>query len=124
MKDAIIFFILVSLTVSALSDSNKRYITYTVNYGEGFNLRRDVYMRVVELVLALRKDTNLDWTLVLPPWPRLYHWKTNGLYQNWLPWNRFFDVNELSKIVPCIEFTSYLDMEGNVIDEVSNHCLL
>lgn len=98
------------------SDRN-RYITYTVNYGEGFNLRRDVYLRVVGLVLALRKETDFNWTLVLPPWPRLYHWKS-PVHQNWLPWSNFFALDQLSNIIPCMEFDSYLDTEGHIVEEV------
>lgn len=104
--------------ISVLAN-NDRYLTYTVNYGEGFNLRRDVYMRVVTLVLALRRETHLNWVLVLPPWPHLYHWKS-PLDQSWLQWSQFFEVNELSKLVPCIEFTEYLQREGYAIDEVSD----
>ena len=34
--------------------TDKRYFLYEVNFGEGFNLRRDVYMRVAQVVQALR----------------------------------------------------------------------
>ncbi len=119
-------FVIISALDLTYSDNrlveNDRYITYTVNYGEGFNLRRDVYMRVVSLVLSLRRETDLNWMVVLPPWPRLYHWKSPH-DQNWLSWSKFFDINHLSKVVPCIEFSSYLDKEGFFIDEVSRRRL-
>ena len=35
-----------------------------VNPGEGFNLSRDVYVRVVALMDKLRTETKDDWTLV------------------------------------------------------------
>ena len=117
---SLVFFILASFFIfcdNRLAEKG-RYITYTVNYGEGFNLRRDVYLRAVSLVLSLRRETDLNWTLVLPPWPRLYHWKSPH-YQSWLSWSRFFDLDGLSEVVQCIEFSSYLDNEGFVIDEVS-----
>lgn len=41
-----------------------RYLLYDINPGEGFNLRRDVYMRIASLVKNLRKHG--DWTLVGP----------------------------------------------------------
>ena len=107
------------LHTSAEKERN-RYISYTVNYGEGFNLRRDVYMRVVTLVLILRRETDLNWILVLPPWPHLYHWRSPH-NQNWLPWSKFFDLNELNKVVPCIEFSAYLDTVGYRIDEVESN---
>ena len=47
------------LHTSAEKERN-RYISYTVNYGEGFNLRRDVYMRVVTLVLILRRENRFE----------------------------------------------------------------
>uniref|UniRef100_A0A915NS61 Uncharacterized protein n=1 Tax=Meloidogyne floridensis TaxID=298350 RepID=A0A915NS61_9BILA len=34
---------------------NERFLLYSVNRGEGFNLRRDVYMRVANVVRQLRE---------------------------------------------------------------------
>ena len=99
--------------------TNTRYLTYTVNLGEGFNLRRDVHIRAANLVLHLHHTTQYHWILVLPPWPHLYHWKSS-LDQTWLPWKRFFDVAELDRYVPSIEFEDYVTREGHVIDEVSH----
>lgn len=39
-----------------------RYLLYNVNVGEGFNLRRDVYVRVANLVRKLSEEHN--WVLV------------------------------------------------------------
>lgn len=39
-----------------------RYLLYDVNLGEGFNLRRDVYIRIANLVRKLIKTDN--WVLV------------------------------------------------------------
>lgn len=39
-----------------------RYLLYDVNPGEGFNLRRDVYMRMALLARRLRNQG--DWILV------------------------------------------------------------
>lgn len=39
-------------------EQDQRYLLYEINFGEGFNLRRDVYMRVASLVKHLRKKGN------------------------------------------------------------------
>ncbi|KAL2740401.1 GDP-fucose protein O-fucosyltransferase 2 isoform X3 [Vespula squamosa] len=53
--------------------SNKRYILYDVNPPEGFNLRRDVYVRVAVFVKNLnKKDKKYKWHLVLPPWGNIF----------------------------------------------------
>lgn len=83
-----------------------RYLLYDVNPGEGFNLRRDVYMRVTNLVKELNKEE--PWVLVLPPWGRLYHWKSPDLEQIKIPWSTFFDLPSLREHVPVIEFEEYL----------------
>ena len=57
-----------------------RYILYDVNPGEGFNLRRDVYMRMAVFVRKLnRAFPSTYWVLVLPPWGHLYHWQSRVL---------------------------------------------
>ena len=48
---------------------------------EGFNLRRDVYMRMAVWVRSLNLQTGTRWVLVLPPWSHLYHWQNRVLYQ-------------------------------------------
>ena len=90
-----------------------------VSSGEGFNLRRDVHMRAATLVRILQEKTGrgYEWVLVLPPWPRLYHWKSSGQvpYQ---PWAKYFDLPSLNRFVPSIEFDVYLQLNGHLIDEV------
>lgn len=108
--------------------------TFTVHYvcaaamnmelaaGEGFNLRRDVHMRAATLTRLLQEKTNFhDWVLVLPPWPRLYHWRTAS-GQTHEPWYRFFDLASLNGFVPSIEFDDYLKRNGHVINEVRKMC--
>ena len=62
-----------------------RYILYDVNPGEGFNLRRDVYMRMAVFVKKLNQEfPSTYWVLVLPPWGHLYHWQSRQLgHQVW-----------------------------------------
>ena len=95
-----------------------KYLIYSVNPGEGFNLRRDVYMRAAIFVKHLReKYESEDWTLVLPPWPHLYHWKSD-LPQSDVPWRRFFDLTSLNEFVPSVEFEDFVTASGGVVDEV------
>ncbi|KAG8230144.1 hypothetical protein J437_LFUL010395 [Ladona fulva] len=95
-----------------------RYFLYDVNPPEGFNLRRDVFMRVAVLIRKLRKYGN--WTLVLPPWDNLYHWRSDDVGgQRSLPWALFFDLDSIKKFIPVIEFEDFIKDESNrIIDEV------
>ncbi|KAG8230145.1 hypothetical protein J437_LFUL010396 [Ladona fulva] len=97
---------------------NERYFLYDVNPPEGFNLRRDVFMRVAVLIRKLRKYGN--WTLVLPPWDNLYHWRSDDVGgQRSLPWALFFDLDSIKKFIPVIEFEDFIKDESNrIIDEV------
>jgi len=96
---------------------NTRYLLYDVNPGEGFNLRRDVYMRVANMVNFLNEHE--PWVLVLPPWGRLYHWKSHQVAdQTKIPWRHFFDVNSLALLVPVMEFEDYMNVVGKQVDHV------
>ena len=68
-------------------------------------------MRMASLVQSLIEDSNDDWTLVLPPWGRIYHWMNRHLDQARIPWATFFDVESLNRHVPVIEFDQYLKSE-------------
>ncbi|OQV20837.1 GDP-fucose protein O-fucosyltransferase 2 [Hypsibius exemplaris] len=98
----------------------KRFILYDVNPGEGFNLRRDVYLRAAVFVKALNvNDEKSEWTLVLPPWGPLYHWKRRDLNQEGLPWTLFFDLQSFNEYVPVMEFDDYLsERKEPVIDRM------
>jgi peptide-O-fucosyltransferase len=88
------------------------YLLYDVNHGEGFNLRRDVYIRMANLVNTLRERTSSEsnWILVLPPWGPLYHWFSYNLQRTQLPWSLFFDIKSLSQFIPVIEFEEFLHL--------------
>ena len=94
-----------------LNDTSQhtKYLLYEVNPGEGFNLRRDVYIRVANLVQYMQNEGN-NIVLVLPPWKGLYHWKSR-ISQTALPWKKFFDINNMNKYVPVIEFNSFLQLQ-------------
>lgn len=94
-----------------------RYLLYDVNPPEGFNLRRDVYIRMASLVKTLRKDGG-DWVLVLPPWGRLYHWQSPNIYQIRIPWGEFFSLTSLQANVPVIEYEEF------IAGQQSNMCSL
>lgn len=88
----------------------QRHIFYDVNPGEGFNLRRDVYMRVAVFVRNLNRAAGSDrFALVLPPWGRLYHWQSRELgRQTRIQWEEFFDVDSLRKYIPVMDLDEYL----------------
>ncbi len=117
----VLFLSLLTHTAASANDDGQgsriRFLLYDVNPGEGFNLRRDVYMRIANLVKVLNERES--WILVLPPWGRLYHWKSRDIYQMQVPWSFFFDLPSLNKHVPVIEFTDYLKARSEpVIDEI------
>uniref|UniRef100_A0A6I8N112 GDP-fucose protein O-fucosyltransferase 2 n=1 Tax=Ornithorhynchus anatinus TaxID=9258 RepID=A0A6I8N112_ORNAN len=88
----------------------RRYLLYDVNPPEGFNLRRDVYIRVASLLKTLLKTE--DWVLVLPPWGRLYHWQSPDIHQVRIPWSEFFDLPSLNKNIPAIEYEQFIAESG------------
>ena len=83
-----------------------RFLLYDVNPGEGFNLRRDVYMRVANLVHLMNQAE--PWVLVLPPWVKMWHWRSRDVAQDRLKWADFFDVDSMGKHVPVIELEDYI----------------
>lgn len=109
-----------SQTISLVNTSKysvvqeKKFLLFEINFGEGFNLRRDVYMRIANTVRALR-ESGENFVLVLPPWGRLHHWTR---MQVALPWRLFFDVDSLNRFVPVIEFEEFLDGPFTVSEKI------
>lgn len=87
-----------------------RYLLYDVNPPEGFNLRRDVYIRVASLLKTLLQTE--EWVLVLPPWGRLYHWQSPDIHQVRIPWSDFFDLPSLNRNIPVIEYEQFIAGEA------------
>lgn len=87
-----------------------RYLLYDVNPPEGFNLRRDVYIRIASLLKTLLKTE--EWVLVLPPWGRLYHWQSPDIHQVRIPWSDFFDLPSLNRNIPVIEYEQFIAGEA------------
>lgn len=50
-----------------------------------------------------------DVRLVLPPYPRLYHWKSRAFNQDNLPWDIFFDLHSMRKFAPVLDYTEFLE---------------
>ncbi|KAG8432657.1 hypothetical protein GDO86_017047 [Hymenochirus boettgeri] len=92
------------------SAAEQRYLLYDVNPPEGFNLRRDVYIRMASLLKTLQKTSN--WVLVLPPWGRLYHWQSPDIHQIRIPWAEFFDLKSLDQNIHVIEYEDFLAESG------------
>jgi peptide-O-fucosyltransferase len=101
-----------SQTQESCPFSPPRYLLYDVNPPEGFNLRRDVYIRVASLLKTLLKTE--EWVLVLPPWGRLYHWQSPDIRQVRIPWSEFFDLPSLNKNIPVIEYEQFIAGEASV----------
>ncbi|XP_065343379.1 GDP-fucose protein O-fucosyltransferase 2 [Cloeon dipterum] len=98
-------------------EKTQRFLLYEINPGEGFNLRRDVYLRMAVLVAHLRALQ--PWTLVLPPWSSPYHWRSGHLDQEKVPWFKFFDTDSLSSFVSVIELHEFLKTQEEwKIDEL------
>lgn len=127
-----ILFLLVCQCACSLTDNNNEqctkdscssltsstyYLLYDVNHGEGFNLRRDVYIRMANLMHRLRERTSSEsnWILVLPPWGPLYHWFSYSLPRAQLSWSKFFDLASLSRFVPVIEFEDFLHLSSTSV---------
>ena len=107
----LLLLLLVFLYVVASQEEKPvRYILYDVNPGEGFNLRRDVYMRMAVFVKKLNKNyPDTYWVLVLPPWGHLYHWQSRQLgHQIRIPWSQFFNTASLNLYVPVMEFVDWI----------------
>ncbi|XP_022333268.2 GDP-fucose protein O-fucosyltransferase 2-like [Crassostrea virginica] len=73
-------------------------------------------MRVANLVYLLNREE--PWVLVLPPWVKMWHWRSRDVAQDRLKWADFFDVDSMGKHVPVIELEDYIKRRGLVIDEV------
>lgn len=93
------------------------FLLYDVNSVEGFNLRRDVYIRMAVFVKSLRRRPNYENSfLVLPPFYQLYHWnlvtssryRSNGVNTNDIVfWNHFFDIDSMKRYTAVLDLWEY-----------------
>lgn len=92
------------------SIDNAVFILYSVNPVEGFNLRRDVYLRMATFLKQLRlvKEYS-NAILVLPAFHHLYHWKSNFRQSNMF-WNHFFDLESLKRYTKILDMWEFFDI--------------
>lgn len=86
-----------------------RFLFYDINFPEGFNLRRDVYVRYAVLTNELKKSSNPllnNFNLILPPWSHMVHWKHSSKPE-YIPWSLYFDLESLKKFAPVMEMHEY-----------------
>lgn len=96
------------------------FLMYDVNPMEGFNLRRDVYIRMAVFVKSLRQQKNYENTfLVLPPFYQLYHWNMvttnryrskNINHEDIVFWNHFFDLESTKQYTAVIDLWEYFEI--------------
>jgi peptide-O-fucosyltransferase len=86
------------------------FILYSVNPVEGFNLRRDVYIRMAIFLKNLRLVKGYsNAQLVLPTFHHLYHWKSHFRQTNMF-WNHFFDLDSLKLYSSVIDMWEFFDV--------------
>ncbi|XP_061391059.1 GDP-fucose protein O-fucosyltransferase 2 [Musca vetustissima] len=97
--------------VQVRQHAENKYVIYDVNPPEGFNLRRDVYIRLAVFFRKLqrRKAGYENVRLVLPPWRRLYHWRSHHIEQDHLPWRHFFDIESLRRYAPVMDYPEFVE---------------
>jgi peptide-O-fucosyltransferase len=97
------------------------YILYDVNPVEGFNLRRDVYIRFSVFLKALKQRPNYENAkLVLPPFTNLYHWRSQDVEQEQVFWNHFFDLDSLKLFTDVIDIFEFFDEVKRVPEKFQN----
>ncbi|KAG6462126.1 GDP-fucose protein O-fucosyltransferase 2 [Manduca sexta] len=103
---------------AAENTNDIKLLLYDVNPPEGFNLRRDVYMRFAIMLAEAQKDGKKEnWRLVLPPWYNLFHWKSRVVKHEPMSWSYFFQVDALKSYAPVLEFNeTFSQFTGNAIE--------
>lgn len=105
------------------TNSSTYFLLYDVNPVEGFNLRRDVYIRMAVFVKTLRQRKRYRNTfLVLPPFYQLYHWnmvttqryRSNDInHDDIVFWNHFFDLKSMKHYTSVIDMWEYFAIMKN-----------
>lgn len=107
------------LRITSNSQSPPIFLFYDANAMEGFNLRRDVYIRMAVFVRTLRQTIGYENAiLVLPPFHQLYHWQlvqTADELQDGdiVPWSHFFDLSSMRQFTEVIDLWQYFDLMRN-----------
>lgn len=97
----------------------RRFLLYDVKPGEGFNLQKEIFIRAAHLAAALNAanssaagNTLSRWTVVLPPWCSLAHWRVRpGTAREW---GAFFDPDHLNSHpgLDVVEYSEYVGGGG------------
>lgn len=86
------------------------FILYSVNPAEGFNLRRDVYLRMAIFLKNLRQVKGYSNAhLVLPVFHHAFHWKSHFRQTNMF-WNHFFDLDSLKLYTKVLDMWEFFDI--------------
>lgn len=89
------------------------YLLYDVNLFEGFNLRRDVHMRLVVFVRQMQRRHGWNLRLVMPPFRQLPHWHdasgTSGDHESVHFWNEFFDMPSMQSYANVLDAWQFYD---------------
>ena len=113
MIRSILACVLAADVLAAAQPPPRRFLLYDIPSAEGFNLRRDVLTRA----LLLTEDLGASWTLVLPPFHRMYHWRHDEPGET-IPWRAFLDLSRVSDRVAFVEFDDYVRAHGTRVDRL------
>ena len=84
---------------------SSRYLLYSIQGGEGFSLRRDVFVRMSLALLESPDHQSSPWSLILPPLSSRVspHWEQgiqhDGIryYERAIPWRSLFDIDAITR---------------------------
>ncbi|XP_031626826.1 GDP-fucose protein O-fucosyltransferase 2 [Contarinia nasturtii] len=116
------------------SSSPAVFLLYDVNSVEGFNLRRDVYIRMAVFLKSLRHRRHYENSfLVLPPFYQLYHWNLASTFRyrskndinddDILFWNHFFDLESMKRYTAVIDIWEYFEILRDCFGYKSNEII-
>lgn len=115
------------------SSSPALFLLYDVNAVEGFNLRRDVYIRMAVFLKSLRRRQRYKNSfLVLPPFYQLYHWNLVSNYRyrtsdidddDIFFWNHFFDLDSMKRYTAVLDMWEYFEILQNCFGFKSNEAI-
>ncbi|KAF7636382.1 hypothetical protein Mgra_00004165 [Meloidogyne graminicola] len=73
-------------------------------------------MRIANVIRQLNDEQGYNFTLVLPPWHGIWHWRNSNLR---IPWRELFDIKSLNKFISVIEFDEFIkDKKELTIDSI------
>jgi UDP-glucose:O-linked fucose beta-1,3-glucosyltransferase len=95
-------------TTTGSSPQSKKYLLYKVQSGEGFNLQRNVFMRVTRMMAQFPDAHNF--TIVLPPFANSIHWSDRSTHS----FGKFFDLEILRENLNAVELSEFLSAHHSV----------